>query len=69
MYPSPDKNAKPVVVNLTPQSRVQLLKARFSAAPPEEHDSANDAWLKIRIDGQDGWILGVDVYRVGTQFR
>ncbi len=62
VYPSPDKNATPVGVNLTPQSRVELLKARFSAAPPDEHDSANDTWLKIRIDGQEGWILGVDDY-------
>ena len=62
MYPSPDKKTTPVGVNLTPQSRVQLLKARFSAAPPNEHDSANDTWLKIRIDGQEGWILGVDDY-------
>ena len=62
VYPSPDKNTAPVGVNLTPQSRVQLLKARFRAAPPDEHDSANDTWLKIRIDGREGWILGVDDY-------
>jgi hypothetical protein len=62
MYPSPDRKTTPVEVNLTPQSRVQLLKARFSAAPPDEHDSADDTWLKIRIDGQEGWILGVDDY-------
>jgi hypothetical protein len=62
IYPSPDKKTTPVGVNLTPQSRVQLLKARFSGAPPNEHDSANDTWLKIRIDGQEGWILGVDDY-------
>ena len=62
MYPSPDKKTTPVVVSLTPQSRVELLKARFIAAPPEEHDSANDTWLKIRVDAQEGWILGVDDY-------
>ena len=62
IYPSPDKKTTPVGVNLTAQSRVQLLKARFSGAPPNEHDSANDTWLKIRIDGQEGWILGVDDY-------
>jgi hypothetical protein len=49
-------------MNLTPGSRVELLKARFSAAPLDENDSANDAWLKIRIDGQEEWILGVDDY-------
>jgi hypothetical protein len=62
VYPSPDGKTTPVGVNLTPQSRVELLKARFTGAPPDEHDSANDTWLKIRIDGQEGWILGVDDY-------
>jgi hypothetical protein len=62
IYRSPDSKSTPVGVNLTPQSRVQLLKARFIAPPPEEHDSANDTWLEIRIDGQEGWILGVDDY-------
>ena len=62
VYPSPDNGTTPVTVNLTPQSSVELLKARFTAAPPDEHDSANDTWLKIRIDGHEGWILGVDDY-------
>jgi hypothetical protein len=62
VYPSPDKNKTPAGVKLTPQTRVELLKARFTAAPPDEHDSANDTWLKVRIDGQEGWILGVDDY-------
>ena len=62
MYLSPDKKTKPIGVNLTPESRVQLLRARFSAAPPDEHDSPNDTWLKIRVEGQEGWILGVDDY-------
>lgn len=62
MYPSPDKKTTPVGVNLKPGSRVELLNARFSAAPPDEHDSANDTWLRVRVDGQEGWILGVDDY-------
>jgi len=62
LYRLPNKNTTPAVVNLTPHSRVELLMARFSAAPPDEHDSANDTWLKIRIDGQEEWILGVDDY-------
>jgi hypothetical protein len=62
MYASPDKKVTPVGVNLTPGSQIRLLKARFSAAPPDEHDSANDTWLKIRIDGREGWILGIDDY-------
>jgi hypothetical protein len=62
LYPSPDQKTTPVGVNLAPGSRVQLLKARFTAAPPDEHDSANDTWLKVRVDGQEGWILGLDDY-------
>jgi hypothetical protein len=62
MYLSPDKKTKPIGVNLAPGSRVRLLTARFSAAPPDEHDSPNDMWLKIRVEGQEGWILGVDDY-------
>jgi len=62
LYPSPDKKTTPVGINLTPGSHIQLLKARFTAAPPNEHDSANDTWLKVRIDGEEGWILGVDEY-------
>jgi hypothetical protein len=62
MYSSPDKKTTPVKVNITPQSSVQLLKARFKGAPPDEHDLASDTWLKVRIDGQEGWILGVDDY-------
>jgi hypothetical protein len=58
-----------VGVNLTPGSHVELLKARFSAAPPDEHDSANDTWLRVRVDGQEGWILGVDDYAaLGLRF-
>jgi hypothetical protein len=62
LYPAPDKVRTPLAISLTPASRVQLLKARFSGAPPDEHDSANDTWLKVRIDDQEGWILGVDDY-------
>jgi hypothetical protein len=69
VYPSPDKNTTPVEMNVTPQSRVELLKARFTAAPPDEHDSANDTWLRVRVDGQEGWILGVDDYtNLGLSF-
>ena len=62
VYGSPDVNAESATVNLTPQSRVGLLSARFSAAPPDEHDSPSETWLKVRIDDRVGWILGVDDY-------
>ncbi len=62
VYASPDINTKPVTLNLSPQSRVALLSAKFSAAPPDEHDSPSEAWLEVRIDDRVGWILGVDDY-------
>jgi hypothetical protein len=62
MFPSPDAKATPMSVTIRPQSTVQLLKARFKGAPPDEHDKASDTWLKVRIDGQEGWIIGVDDY-------
>jgi len=62
LYPSPDTKATSVEVRFTPQSSVQLLKARFKGAPPDAHDKASDTWLKVRIDGREGWIIGVDDY-------
>ncbi len=59
---SPDKNAEDAGVNVTPKSDVQVLKARFRTGPPELHDSPQDMWLKISIDGKVGWILGLDDY-------
>ena len=62
LYPSPDRDATPTGVNVTPQSHVQILKAKFRKGPPEEHDSPNEMWLQISIDGKTGWILGLDDY-------
>jgi hypothetical protein len=64
LYSSPDKNAKRVGMSVTPQSKVQLLGALFSAGTPEEHSSADDTWLDISIDDKVGWILGTDDYTV-----
>lgn len=69
LYASPDKNSSVTGINVTPESKVEVLSARFSASPPENHSSANDTWLKIRIDGKEGWILGADDYTaVGLSF-
>jgi hypothetical protein len=68
LYPSPDDQTTPMGVSVTPQTSVEVLKARFAAAP-DKHSSANDTWLEIRIDGKVGWILGVDDYTaVGLSF-
>ena len=62
LYPSPDKNATPTGVSVTPQSQVEILKARYRKGPPQEHDSPNDTWLQIQLDGKTGWIIGLDDY-------
>ncbi len=62
LYPSPDTNASPTGVNVTPQSHVQVLKAKFRKGPPEDHDSPNEMWLEVSVDGKTGWILGLDDY-------
>jgi hypothetical protein len=68
LYPSPDTSSTPAGVNVTPQTRVDVLKARFTSAP-DRHSSASDTWLNIRIDGKEGWIVGVDDYTaVGLTF-
>lgn len=68
LYSSPDSEGTAVGVDVTPQSKVDVLKAKFAAAP-DKHSSAKDTWLEIRIDGRVGWILGVDDYTaVGLSF-
>jgi hypothetical protein len=62
LYSSPDKNAKREGISVTPQSKVELVGALFSAGAPEEHSSADDTWLNISIDDKVGWILGADDY-------
>jgi hypothetical protein len=69
LYAGPDKSASVTGIGVTPQTKVDVLRARFSAGPPEAHSSANDVWLKIRIDGKEGWILGADEYTaIGLSF-
>lgn len=62
LYPSPEANANPAGVDVTPQSHVEVMKALFRKGPPESHDSPSDTWLQISIDGKVGWIVGLDDY-------
>jgi hypothetical protein len=62
LYSSPDTNATSTGVNVTPQSHVEILKARYRKGPPQDHDSPNDTWLQIQLDGKTGWIIGLDDY-------
>jgi hypothetical protein len=62
LHSSPNQNSDDAGVNVTPKSDVRVLKARFRKGPPEEHDSPNEMWLKVSVDGKIGWILGLDDY-------
>lgn len=62
LYPSPDANTNATGVSVTAQSRLEILKALYRKGPPQEHDSPNDTWLQIEIDGKTGWIIGLDDY-------
>jgi hypothetical protein len=62
LYPSPDENASPTGVDVTPQSHVEVVKALFRKGPPESHSLPSDTWLEISIDGKVGWIVGLDAY-------
>jgi len=70
LYPAPERGGKAAGINVTPQSNVEVLRARFAEAPPESHSSGNEVWLKIRIDGREGWIIGADEYTaIGLSFQ
>jgi hypothetical protein len=59
---SPDPKATQTGVDVTPQSKVEVLKAKFREGPPNEHDAPSDTWLQVSIDGKVGWIVGLDEY-------
>ena len=69
LYASPDKAAAEAGVDVTRASKVEVLRAVFTAGRPEEHSAASDTWLKIRVDGEEGWIIGADDYTaIGLTF-
>jgi hypothetical protein len=61
LFPQPDGGYVPKHVIVQPQSRVQYVEARVPVAWNEEangisFDLHGDTWMKIRIDGVEGWI-------------
>jgi hypothetical protein len=63
LFPEPDDGftAKHVVVQ--PQSKVEFLEARASVGWAQDANSVSfgvdgDLWVKIRVDGKEGWIHG-----------
>ncbi len=62
LYASPDTKAASTGVDVTPQSKIEVRKARFREGPPNEHDKPSDTWLEVSIDGKVGWLVGLDAY-------
>jgi hypothetical protein len=61
LFPQPDDGYVPKHVIVQPQSRVEYVEARVPVAWNEEangisFDLHGDTWMKIRIDGVEGWI-------------
>jgi hypothetical protein len=61
LFPEPDENFTPKHVIVQPASRIEYIEARTPMAWSEDPKAISftvngDVWLKIRIDGHDGWI-------------
>lgn len=61
LFPGSDNGLTPKHVMSQPQSRIEFLEARVPMAWSEDEKSITlgvnrDMWLKVRIDGFEGWI-------------
>jgi len=61
LFPEPDDGFKPNHVIVQPQSKIEYLEARVPVGWNQNAGSIyfsfdGDKWLKVRIDGQEGWI-------------
>ena len=61
LFPEPDDGFTPKHVIVQPHSKIEYLEARTPVTWNEDANSISfsangDVWVKIRIDGQEGWI-------------
>lgn len=61
LFPEPDDGSTPKHVIVQPQSKIEYLEARMPVTLNGDakaiYFSVNgDVWIKVRIDGQEGWI-------------
>jgi hypothetical protein len=58
-YPAPDANAKPHRLHISPESKIAIVKAvRTPASQDGAGKQGTTEWLKIVIDGQQGYVTG-----------
>jgi hypothetical protein len=68
LFPECDDGFTPKHVIIQPQSKVEFLEARVPMAWSEDEKSIafgvnGDMWLKLRIDGVEGWIHGEEDFQ------
>ena len=61
LFAEPDEGSTPKHIVIQPLSKIEYLESRVAMAwhdtdPSIFFNPTGDAWLKIRIDGQEGWI-------------
>lgn len=61
LFPDPDEGNQPKHIIVQPQSKIDYLEARMPVAWNDDGKTISfnlegDAWIKIRIDGVEGWI-------------
>jgi hypothetical protein len=61
LFPEPDDGYTPRHVVVEPQGKIEYLESRVPVAWREDANSISfgvqgDVWLKVRIDGREGWI-------------
>lgn len=63
LFPDPDDGFTPKHIVVQPQSKVEFIEARCPVSWNQDDKSisfgvSGDNWLKVRIDGVEGWIHG-----------
>lgn len=76
LYTEPDAGFSPKHVVVKPDSKLEFLEAvepvpwqGLTTTPTANNDSAPNVWLKIRVEGQEGWIHDQEDFQaVGLPF-
>ncbi|HEY6268800.1 MAG TPA: hypothetical protein VIX11_10915 [Candidatus Acidoferrum sp.] len=68
LFAKPDKNSVREHVQVGPKSHIVVLKGSADTSSPEDLPISGQIWLKIKIDGKEGYINGSsDFAAIGLQ--